>query len=191
MNRKIWKLSNGQYEYIKGEVIHLFVKYKVKCIPISGFEIASKMKITLIAYSGLSRKKLRAAMKVSEDGFHVFDGGKEIIYYNDIDKCYERQNMTILHEIGHIVLDHEGHSEWEEDEANFFAKYAIAPPVLVDKIKPRSSFDIYDWFDISFQAACYAYRYYRKWKCRHDNTGRYTDYEIKLLNLYEQTIIEI
>ena len=42
--------------------------------------------------------------------------GVEIIYYNDIDKGYKRINMTILHEIGHCVLDHTGHSEKEEAE---------------------------------------------------------------------------
>lgn len=185
MNRDRWKLSDEQYEYIKGEVAHLFVKYKVKCIPVCGFEIAAKMKITLIAYSGLSRKKLRAAMKASKDGFHVFDGNKEIIYYNDIDICYTRQNMTILHEIGHIVLDHEGHSDWEEDEANFFAKYAIAPPIIVDKICPESALDIYDWFDISYEAADYAYDYYLKWKGHHKKVRKYTDYEIQLDGLYK------
>jgi hypothetical protein len=37
--------------------------------------------------------------------------GKEIIYYNDMDYKYDRQNFTILHEIGHIVLDHTGRGE--------------------------------------------------------------------------------
>ena len=37
--------------------------------------------------------------------------GKEIIYYNDMDYKYDRQNFTILHEIGHIVLDYTGRGE--------------------------------------------------------------------------------
>ena len=148
MSRSYWKLTDEEYEFIKGEVIHIFEKYNIKCIPVSGFEIASKMKITLIAYSSLSRKKLKTAMEVSEDGFFIEKDGREYIFYNDIDICYERQNWTILHEIGHIVLDHTGHSEHEEDEANFFAKYAIAPPVLVHKIGAESPQDIYEIFDI-------------------------------------------
>ena len=81
-----WKLRNEEYEFIKGEVIHLFVKYKIKCIPVSGFEIAIKMGIKLIPYSELSEEKLQAAMKESKDGFYIEEAGVEIIYYNDIDK---------------------------------------------------------------------------------------------------------
>ena len=186
MNKKYWKLTDEEYEFIKGEVIHIFEKYNIKCIPVCGFEIASKMNITLIAYSGLSKKKLKTAMEVSEDGFFIEKDGREFIYYNDIDRCYERQNWTILHEIGHIVLDHTGHSEHEEDEANFFAKYAIAPPVLVHKIGAECPQDIYEVFDISFEAAVYAYEYYCSWKARYERINRLTVYEEKLLALYKK-----
>ena len=91
-----WKLMNEEYEFIKGEVIHLFVKHRVKCIPVSGFELATKMGITLIPYSSLSKKKYKAALEESKDGFYVEEYGIEIIYYNDIDKNYKRINMTIL-----------------------------------------------------------------------------------------------
>ena len=45
MSKSYWKLTDEEYEFIKGEVIHIFEKYNIKCIPVSGFEIASKMKI--------------------------------------------------------------------------------------------------------------------------------------------------
>lgn len=187
MSKKFWKLSDEEYEFIKGEVCHIFEKYKVKCIPVSGFEIATKMGITLIAYSGLSNKKLKKAMEVSEDGFFLEKNGHEYIFYNDIGRSYERQNWTILHEIGHIVLDHTGYSEHEEDEANFFAKYAIAPPILVHKIGAKSAWYIYEAFDISFEAATYAYSYYLSWKSRYDQVKRLTDYEVRLLALFKKS----
>ncbi|MCI1654075.1 MAG: ImmA/IrrE family metallo-endopeptidase [Lachnospiraceae bacterium] len=186
MSEHYWKLTNEEYEFIKGEVIHIFVRYKVKCIPVSGFEIASKMGITLIPYSGLSKRKLEAVLRVSKDGFFLEIGGHEYICYNDIDRSYERQNWTILHEIGHIILDHAGHSDREEAEADFFAKYAIAPPVLIHKIKAGSAQDIYDAFDISMEAAEYAFDYYRKWRRWHLAAGKYTKYESALLNLYQE-----
>ena len=181
MNQQLWKLTNEEYEFIKGEVCFIFEKYRVKCIPVSGFEIASKMKITLVAYSGLSRKRLEQAKIVSEDGFFIEIERREYIFYNDIDRSYERQNWTILHEIGHIVLDHIGHSQHEEDEADYFAKYAIAPPILVHKIGADSPEDIYEAFDISFQAACYAYEYYLSWKRRYDRIKIFMDYEKRIL----------
>ena len=186
MNKCFWKLTDEEYEFIKGEVIHIFEKYNIKCIPVCGSEIASKMKITLIAYSGLSKRKLKKAMEVSQDGFFMEQNGTEYIFYNDMGRCYERQNWTILHEIGHIILDHTGHSDQEEDEANFFAKYAIAPPVLIHKIGAQCPQDIYEVFDISYEAAVYAYDYYRLWKSRYERIHKLTAYEEKLLNLFKK-----
>ena len=51
-----WKLNNSQYEFIKGEVIHLFELYNIRCIPVSGFEIATKMGMRLVPYSTLNKK---------------------------------------------------------------------------------------------------------------------------------------
>lgn len=182
-----WKMTNDEYEFIKGEVTHIFANYKVKCIPVSGFEITSKMDITLVPYSCLSDKKLEAARRASKDGFFLAYNCREYIFYNDMDRNYERQNWTILHEVGHIVLDHTGHSDREEAEADFFAKYAIAPPVLIHKIKAKSVDDIYKVFDISLEAAEYAFDYYKKWLRRHLAKGKYMDYETALLQLYAES----
>ena len=191
MKLKHGKLSDEIYEYIKKVACFLLEKYDVKCMPISGFEIAIKMGIKHVPYSSLSEEKLKLAFEISEDGFYYEDNekhfGQEFIYYNDIDKSYARQNMTILHEIGHCVLDHTGeNSDQEEIEAKFFAKYIIAPPVLVDKISPEYPEEIMDFFDVSPEAAGYAFEYYLLWKRFHYAYGDYTPYERKLLKLYNK-----
>ena len=132
------KLENAVYEYIKEEVIDLFVRYDVKCIPINGFELAAKMGIFLIPYSALTPVKLAAAIRISCDGYYFEHGnGKEYIFYNDQVE-YERCNMSILHEIGHAALGHSENTDADtaEAEAAFFAKYAAAPPPLIHKIRP-------------------------------------------------------
>ena len=177
------RLSDDQYEFIKGEVVALFEKYDIRCIPINGFEIAHKMGIRLVPYSSLSDTKKEAAMKISKDGFYLEDSaGKDIIFYNDA-LPYKRVNMTILHEIGHCVLDHKGGSEEEEAEANFFAKYAAAPPPLIHRLKCVITPEIIsDVFNISITAAYYAYEYYQKWLFY--GATQYEPYEIKLLRLF-------
>lgn len=183
------RLSDEEYEFIKGEVGHLFKQLNVKCVPVSGFEIASKLGITLIPYTSLREEKLEAAMKVSEDGFYCEENGKECIYYNNSsDRNYERQNMTILHEIGHCVLDHLGHSQKEEAEASFFAAYAIAPPVLIQKVAPKSFYDVYEKFHISLEAAYNAFVRYQKWERHHNWMGTYYDYEISIIEQYEKSM---
>lgn len=180
------RLKNSVYEYIKEEVIDLFIRYDIQCIPISGFELAAKMGIVLVPYSALSTAKKLAAQKVSPDGFYWEPGdGKEYIFYND-QMSYERCNMTILHEIGHAVLGHleDTDPEEAESEAAFFAKYAVAPPPLIYKVQPESPEELAEVFCISFEASWYAWKYYCNWKRFHLAYGRFTAYEVKLNKLY-------
>ena len=54
------RLSNEKYEEIKNTVIDTFEQYNVKYIPISGFEIATKMGLKIIPYSSLNEKQRRS-----------------------------------------------------------------------------------------------------------------------------------
>ena len=51
------KLSSRRCEEIKKIVVKMFVKYGVCCVPINGFEIASKMGVTVIPYSAFPPQK--------------------------------------------------------------------------------------------------------------------------------------
>lgn len=178
------KILNQRYEEIKRIVVRMFVKYGVSCIPINGFEIAHKMGIIIIPYSAIVSNKRWLLIKKSEDGFSVEKtNGQWYIFYND-EKNYGRVNHTIMHEIGHIALEHTEDSELAEKEVNFFAKYALAPPVLIHKLKLDNPKSISQIFEISYEAACYAYDYYQKWLKHY--YGNYTDYERCLLYLFDQ-----
>lgn len=181
-----FRLSNKRYEEIKKIIVELFIKYDIKCIPISGFELASKMGIKVIPYTSFPEDKQKQLLKMSKDGFFVERTDNEFyIYYNDT-QIYGRVNNTILHEIGHIVLDHTEESELAEAEVNFFAKYALTPPVLVHKLEIINPDRIAELFDVSMEAAIYAFNYYNKWlKYGYEN---YTDYEIKLISLFKHAI---
>ncbi len=45
------KLSVERYEEIKEIIVDMFEEYHVSCIPISGFEIATRMGIKVVPYS--------------------------------------------------------------------------------------------------------------------------------------------
>lgn len=153
-------------------------------MPINGFEIAHKMGVKVISYSAYPQSKRWLLIKKSEDGFSIErTNGQWYIFYND-EKDYGRINHTIMHEIGHIVLNHTEDSELAEKEVKFFAKYALAPPALIHKLKLNNPESISRIFEISYEAACYAYDYYKKW-LRFGN-GDYTDYECQLLRLFDQ-----
>lgn len=179
------RLDDEQYEEIKKVVTETFLEYDIKSIPISAFEMAIKMGMKLVPYSALNEKKQEAAFKISEDGYSVESSDNEwIIYYNDFCNSYGRINHTIMHEIGHYALGHINEGEIEETEAKFFAKYALAPPPLVHNIGGIINAEsIMEVFDISYQAARYAYQYYQSWL---RFGGRdYTEYELKMLELFK------
>lgn len=177
------RLENEQYEEIKRTVIETFLEYDIRCVPINAFEMATKMGLRVVPYSSMSAKKRMAAERASIDGFSVV--GKDwVICYNDSCLNYGRINHTIMHEIGHYALGHIEEGEEEEAEAKFFAKYALAPPPLVHncidgEITPEAIMDV---FDISYEAACYAYSYYKKWL--QYGGEYYTDYEECMLDLF-------
>ena len=159
------RLSDDSYERIKQAVADMFVDYDIKGVPISSFEVAVKIGMTVIPYSSLSIRQKEAALYYSSDGFSIETNFSEwIIYYNDVDKDYSRINQTIMHEVGHFILGHVENGEIEEAEAKFFAKYALASPALIHNMKAEKNVEnIMASFDIGYKAACYALDYYRKW----------------------------
>lgn len=179
------RLSNEQYENIKQTVIDTFLEYNIKCVPINAFEMATKMNLVVIPYSALDADKKEAALKISVDGYSVETNENEWrIYYNDSCQSYGRINQTIMHEIGHYALGHIEEGEEEEAEAKFFAKYALVPPPLVHNMEGEITINnIMYRFDVSCLAAKYAYKYYWNWLKYGDID--YTDYELKMLDLFE------
>lgn len=171
-------LSNNRYEEIKKIVVDTIIKLDISHLPISGFEMASKLGAVVVPYSSKPEDVQLLLMKESKDGFSEMHNGKWYIFYND-KKVYGRINHTLLHECGHIVFNHSNSSDLAEVEANFFAKYAIAPPVLIHILHLKNSDEVYNNFYISHQASEIAYNYYGKWLMFGESD--YTDYEKNLL----------
>lgn len=180
-----FRLSDNRCEEIKRIVVDTFERLNIRCVPISGFEIASKLGAIVVPYSSKTEEERQLMMLESEDGFTAKKDGVWYIFYND-DKNYGRINNTLIHESGHIILDHTEESELAEAEAKFFAKYAIAPPVLIHELKLENAYEVYNRFDISLEAAGYAFSYYRKW-LTYGNKD-YTDYELRLLQLFKEAM---
>lgn len=155
------RLPDERYEEIKNIVVDLLIRLDISCTPIGGFEIAKKLGIIIVPYS--AKKNEQKLIKISKDGFCCERGdGTMYIFYND-NMSNERTNWTLLHEIGHLVLGHTEHCNLAEAEANFFAKYAIAPPVLIHRYHLSTAEDIEEKFCISHEAAENAIVYYKKW----------------------------
>lgn len=178
------KLSDERYEEIKNIVGGVFGRYNITTIPINPFELAHKMGFKISPYSSLDPSIRLICYKFNKDGFLLKSKDDyNYIFYND-NRITGRINNTIMHEIGHYVLDHGQESDLAEAEANFFAKYTLAPPVLIYKYKLKNAEEIAKTFEVSNQAAKIAWDYYIKWlKFSGIN---FRDYECKILNLFKK-----
>ena len=198
-NTSFIKLQDFRCEEIKELVSMVIEKYEINKIPVNVFDLANKMGIRLVKYSQLTEYEVNKLESLgisrNSDGFFalVNKNGNDIpfIYYNDR-KNEKRIRFTILHEIGHFVLGHLEQSDLAETEANFLAKYLIAPPVLVNKINPTDYMDIANVFNISKDCAWYAFDYYEKWLRHYIRIGsNYTDYEKTILAICNLEIPEL
>lgn len=173
------RLTNKRYEEIKNLVADLFIELDITCTPISGFEIAKKLGIIIIPYS--AKKENQRLKEMSEDALCLeTNNGNMYIFYND-NKPYERINWSLLHEIAHLILGHTEHCSLAEAEANFFAKFAIAPPVLIHRYGLTTTEEIQDRFCISYETAKNALNYYNKWL----KIPNFRLYDTKLQLLFE------
>lgn len=177
------RLSDKSYEEEKREVVCLLTNYNVTSFDALGAPLAEKMGISLIPYSTLDPERYGIAYQVSEDGFYMEHAGCECIYCND-QKPRERMKWTIMHELAHCVLGHTADMDEaeREAEADFFAKYALAPPPLVHQYKVEAGYDISGLCGLSYEASCNAYEYYRSWLMY--GNPEYQQYELSLLRLF-------
>lgn len=83
--------------------------------------------------------------------------GYNIILYDNSGCCEERKHWGIIHEVGHIYLNHTSDGDIEEIEANFFAAQVVTPESVLRYIvnyKGRlNSTEIYDNFNVSYESA--------------------------------------
>lgn len=137
-------------------ISQLYEDYEVNRLPIDVFELANKMEIILIPYSNCSLEKQVQLLQASDEGMSCFDhtrGNRFVIYYNDNNRNKQRIRFTIMHEIGHIVLEHKESCEQTESEADFFARNALAPLPIIISNKIYDLEKIVSTFDISYSCA--------------------------------------
>ena len=177
-------LDDETYEEIKGEVAHCLVQCGMS-YPLDVNELARRMNLKVVPYSSLGCDAYISAMQASQDGFLCEKNNAfAYVFFND-ERMSERQDTSILHEIGHFGMDHNTtpnkSDEEKEAEAKFFAKYAKAPMPLIHLLPIITISTIQKAFGLSYEAAGYALDNYRKWLDRFN--GTYTDYEQKILSL--------
>lgn len=164
--------NKPRYEFATYKA-HLFTEeHKINRFPVDPFKLAEMMDISLMTYSELSIDCGYSIQEIirqfgSEDGFSIFQDGYYCVAYNDTINIDKRLSFTIIHELGHIYLNHfdfekttllrNGLSKNEykvlENEVNCFARNVLAPAPIVNNLDFKHPGIISNIFNISFQAA--------------------------------------
>ena len=147
-------------ELIQTKILTIMKRCNIKSFPIDCFAILKKLEIPLYPYSSLSANKQQQCFLISDDAFILADA----IYYNDLVKFDSRRRFSLMHELGHITLNHkEQDSPQKEQEANFFASHLLAPRMLIHYSGCKNAQDVAQFFQLSLEASDYAFRDYRRW----------------------------
>lgn len=87
---------------------------------------------------------------------HLFETNGEkhwIVYYDPAMIHGDRWKFSMAHELGHIVMQHHGHSMAEEAEADFFAAHLLLPrPIIAELISrcvPLFEVNLYNLSNVS------------------------------------------
>lgn len=169
-----------RYAYIKNIVNKLYLTYKINNYPIdiSNF-LRSFDNIKVVNYSQFMYDFNLTASKTiemlsSDEGCCTYKRSQDryLIYLNDLEyKCDARKLWTVVHELGHIFLNHynlldkdkydkDELYKFKEKEANYFTSIFLAHPLILKELNIKSSRHIEHFCGLSEEAAEYRYTSY-------------------------------
>ena len=148
------KLPGYRYDAIHHAVLRMYEQTNACIIPLPILDIVNGMGCSIIPYRSFGQRIHDVLMQASPDAVTLqFIGSvRPAILYNDRQPS-GRINFSILHEIGHIQLDHKEPSQLAELEANHFAAVALCPLDLLEHYNISEPKTVIDLFSVSDDCA--------------------------------------
>ena len=122
--------DSSDYEKMAKIVIDVYLDYGIKSFPINEKDIIRKLGVKLLPYSDFPE----IVKKVSDDAFYVppTTDNPPIIFYNDLEHNEGKRRYNVFHELKHFVCGDTVETIYDENMADFFARYFMCPiPVLI------------------------------------------------------------
>lgn len=178
----MYRRSND-YNKVAQLVIDIYIDYNIRVFPIDEIDVCRKLGLRLIPYSSYSDKEKELLRKRSEDGFFTAatKTTPNAIYYNDSTASYGKIRYTIFHEVKHFVNGDKDDLAYNDNMADYFARYFMAPIPYLIKMGIDDELTLISGHKLSTEAAIYAIRNVSHRKARYGNT--IFDYEKPLIDL--------
>lgn len=163
----------ARYDYCNQKACDFLEQYNIKSFPIDSEKIIADNEWGLTTYSELmdifscDLEKVVRCLR-SNDGYTQLDNDGYSIAYNDAKQLGNRKHFTLMHEIGHIYLNHlvdfestrlyrgsltKEENKVLENEANAFARNVLVPTSILEHLKNKSPENISSIFGITVKAA--------------------------------------
>ena len=139
------------YNFIAEKTLAVYMACEVRSFPIDCFKILRHYNFRIYTYAQLlasNRRLYEMCKKYSDDAFRYQD----VICYNQ-QAHNKRIRFSLMHELGHYILGHKEESIENEQEADYFASYILAPRIAIIRTGCRTADDIHDQFEVSYAAA--------------------------------------
>ena len=190
--------KNSDYEKMARLAIDVYLDYDIKSFPVDAYKQAELMGFEVSHYSDYPVEVQKILIKRSEEGFNIPVPEDRMhtkkIIINDNVESEARKQSTIFHEIKHIINYDIDESPYNEDMADFFARYMRCPTPFLIYARIEESEKIQKMFGLSKQMARISANNVRQ----RVNTYGYAifDYEVPLLkqllgDSYNEYIVEV
>ncbi len=143
----------------------MIISCGVRRFPVDCFQILSCYGYKIYPYSEIKESKpelYQMCVCYSDDAFRM--GSRRLIAYNDT-KPRGRVRFSLMHELGHHILEHKCDTASNEWEADYFANNLLAPRIVLYYARLKQIRKISDLFEMSVSAAHYAAQDFSRW-CR-------------------------
>ena len=175
--------NGNDYERMARLVIDIYIDYNITSFPVDEKELCIKLGLKLVPYSAYPEKTQKLLRKRSPDAFYspATHDTPPTIFYNDRVESYERQRYSIFHEVKHYVNNDTEESVFNDDMADYFARYIMCPIPYLIKADINDELTLISDHGVSSEAAGYAIKNVRNRRATYGD--KIFDYEQPLIDL--------
>ena len=129
------------------QTLKVYRECGVKKFPVDVSDVMAKLGFTLVTFSEMMQEsdELGFLKNNASDAYTLV--ADRMVFYND-KKPRRRIRFTLMHELGHVILNTR-----DEDEADTFAAEILAPQPVIFAKRLRTADEISEYFDVSIPAA--------------------------------------
>ncbi len=172
------------YDDIAKLVGDIYIDYDIKDFPIDVKAVCNKLGIVLVPYSEYNNEEKGLLLKKSASGFYVPPTGESppmVFYNNDISVVGSYGNMrrNILHEVFHYINGDTSEIPDNDDLADYFGKYFLAPISYLIAMEIENPNEIIGKFEVDSTMAGFIIKNINNRKKKYGN--KIFDYEKPLL----------